>query len=136
MYGLTKELFHFLLNNSKGKIGLLDPQGAIGTDQEYTLEQDYPIDIPCKDNDGNLHIDSHKPEIEGFWLWKRGELENGNLEMTAKEGNKTKKEVLEGVLVRIKDEYKDKKLTCKPISTYQELIYLEPNLKNFLEIKN
>jgi len=132
MYRLTKKLFDFLLEHSK-EIGLIDPNGAVGADNEYVLEQDYKTKILCKDDDSQFYFHKHKPEVCGYWLWRKCDLTYGDLPIMEIGEEGEREAVVEGVLVK-SPSTAHKKYEATFIQTLDELLRLEPELKKYVNL--
>jgi hypothetical protein len=123
MYKLTEKLFNQILEISDFKLGLIDPMGAVGTDREYILEQDYEIEYL-----------NHKPEVEGYWLWRQSDITHGDLPMIEKTHEKDigKEVIFEDVLVK-SPSVAHKKYESFFVDSLEKLLELEPNLRKYIK---
>jgi hypothetical protein len=150
MYRLSVDLARFLIENrrnedlprlelgekkpfeprNKQSIGFIDPICAVGTDLDYLLESPTPM----------VNIGDYKfpPVLDGFWLYKRGELKKPDepLQVERRLIDPTGRnvsdiiDVTDCAIVLPSD---IDKLTCKTITTLEKLLEIEPELRNCLK---
>lgn len=129
MYRLKEELFRLLEKRvDRIRIGYMCPYGALNTDAEFVLEEDYLINKTFEKDISWEHISA----VEGFWLWRRCDLSHEGLPMTFTLPDGTKKdEILEGVLVASPS--KAHRLhEAVLVSSLSELLEMEPGLSKYV----
>jgi len=149
MYRITHEIAKYLATHTKSAnipgiykdeenpytpknihaIGLIDPVGVMGSDYDYLVECDYPLQTDYME---------HIPSVGGIWLYKRRELKIPSEPVSIPRividpSAKDSLEVFDVTDCCIVIPSEVEKLTCPKITVLKRLLELEPDLNKCLE---